>query len=335
MNNDLITVVVPVYNVEKYLEECVNSIMNQTYKELEIILVDDGSKDTSGMLCDELVKKDSRIKVIHKSNGGLSDARNTGIDIAKGKYIQFIDSDDYVDLDMIEMLYLNIKKHNADISMCSHYILTENECTTDATGEVSIYNRCDVLKEILLDEKVRSYAWNKLFSIELFKEIRFPKSKVFEDILTIPKLFEKANTVVLEDIPKYYYRQREGSILHIQTKDTRLNYINAALEIMEFIKQKEPKLESYCAYNLAHITIKTFNDIGLFNMTEMLEEKIVDDLYNRTCEIFKNKEYEKIIVENSSNIKKLHFYYLISDKNGYINNNKTLPLIYPGWKNND
>ena len=335
MERDLISVIVPVYNVEKYLEKCVDSIINQTYKNLEIILVDDGATDNSGKMCDEFAKKDSRIKVIHKENGGLSDARNFGLDVATGKYIQFIDSDDYIDEDMLELLYNNIKKYNAEISMCSHYILTEEECTAEGTNTLDIYNRVDILKEVLLDEKVRSYAWNKLFLRDLFKEIRFPKGRVFEDVLTIPKIFEKANTVVLDDVSKYYYRQRKGSILHIQTKKLRLDYINAALEIMEYLREKEPKLDLYCSYNIAHITIKTFNDIGLFDMGEMLEESIVNELYDKTCEIFKNKEYEKVIIENSSNVKKAHFYYLLIDKNGYIENNKKMPLIYPGWKNNE
>lgn len=334
MENDLISVVVPIYNVEKYLEECVDSIINQTYKNLEIILVDDGSTDNSGKMCDKFAQNDSRIKVIHKENGGLSDARNCGIEAATGKYIQFIDSDDYIDLDMFEILYNNLKKYNADISMCSHYILTEDECTAEGSNELLIYDRVEILKEVLLDEKVRSYAWNKLFSIKLFENIRFPKGKVFEDILTIPKLFEKANKVVLDDVSKYYYRQRKGSILHVQTKELRLAYINSALEIMEYIKEKEKSLDDYCAYNVAHITIKTYNDIGLFDMQNMLEENIVNDLYEQTCKIFENKEYEKVIVENSSNVKKLHLYYLISDKLGYIQNNKNLPLIYPGWTSN-
>ncbi len=335
MREALISVIVPVYNVEKYLEECINSIINQTYKNLEIILVDDGATDNSGKMCDEFAKKDTRIKVIHKENGGLSDARNTGIDIACGEYIQFVDSDDCIENDMIELLYKNAKKYEADISMCSHYILTEEECTPEGNGELNIYDRVQVLKEILLDERVRSYAWNKLFAKELFNEIRFPKGKVFEDILTIPRLFEKSKKVVLDNQPKYYYRQRKGSILHVQTKELRIAYINSALEIMNFIKEKEKSLIAYCAYNVAHITIKTYNDIGLFDMGYMLEEDIVNKLYENTCEIFKNKEYEKVIVENSSYIKKLHFYYLICDKTGYIVNNKKLPLIYPGWKNSN
>ena len=131
--NDLISVIVPVYKVEQYLNECIKSIINQTYKNLEIILVNDGSPDDCGKMCDIWAKKDNRIKVIHKKNGGLSDARNCGIDIANGKYIQFVDSDDLLELDMIDFLYTNIQKYNCDISICSNYIFDEKEVINQST----------------------------------------------------------------------------------------------------------------------------------------------------------------------------------------------------------
>ena len=329
---DLISVIIPIYNVEQYLDECLNSVINQTYKKIEIILVDDGSTDNSGNICDEYKKKDNRIKVIHKANGGLSDARNVGIKLASGKYIQFIDSDDFIDNDMIEILYNLIKENDADISMCSNYILVGKKKKSDCSGKKYIYNRIEALKEILLDQKVRSYAWNKLIKRELLNNIEFPKGKVFEDILTIPKLFEISSKIIFLDVPKYYYRQREGSILNKQTNELRLAYINATKEITEYIKEKEPSLKDYYAYSIAHITIKTYNDIGFFSMYDLLNEEIVNDLYEKTKKIFDNKEYEQLIVKNSEYVKKLHFYYLLSDKEGYIKNNRILPVIYPEYE---
>lgn len=329
---ELISIIIPVYNVEQYLRECLDSIIKQTYKNLEIILVDDGSLDKSGEICDEYKLRDDRIIVIHKENGGLSDARNTGMEIAQGKYIQFIDSDDYIDEDMIETLYHLITENSADISMCSNYILVGEKATSNSSGKKYIYNRIDALKEILLDEKIRSYAWNKLMKKDILKDIKFPKGKVFEDILTIPKIFEKSSKIVYFDVPKYYYRQREGSILNKQTNALRLAYIQAATEINKFIEEKEPSLKNYCAYNIAHITIKTYNDIGFFNMYELLNETIVNDLYEQTKEIFEKEEYEELIVKNSTKVKKLHFYYLLVERDGYIKNNKTLPVIYPEYE---
>ena len=128
-NNDLISVIIPIYNVEKFLSFCIDSIVNQTYKNLEIILVDDGSTDNSGKICDEYALKDNRIKVMHKQNGGVSSARNVGLNIAKGKYIGFVDSDDYVENDMFEILHNLIIKNNVDISCCNKFVFKKNKFT--------------------------------------------------------------------------------------------------------------------------------------------------------------------------------------------------------------
>ena len=333
MKQDLISVIVPIYNVKKYLEECISSIINQTYKNLEIILVDDGSKDNSPRICDEISKKDSRIKVIHKENGGISDTRNVGISNSTGKYIQFIDSDDFMEDNMIETLHKDIVENGADVTMCSYYLFKDGIKTTDATYEKEIYNKEQILQEILLDEKIRSYAWNKLFKRNLFDGIKFPKGKVFEDIYIIPLVLEKAEKVVFNNIPLYYYRQREGSILHKQTNELRLEYIKAALKINKEIENNFPNLKQYCAYNIAHITIKTYNDIGFFDMKDLMDNNIVKDLYIQTKKIFENKELEAFIIKNSNSVKKLHYYYMLTDLDKYIENNRCLPVIYPEYGN--
>jgi len=181
--SDLISIIIPVYNVEKYLERCVKSVINQTYKNLEIILVDDGAKDNSGKMCDELSKLDSRIKVIHKENGGLSDARNFGLKIATGDYIGFVDSDDYIADDMYETLYHTIKNNNADISIVSFYeMYKEKVIGVRDSGNLEILSKQEAMKELLIDTKIQSYAWNKLFKKELFNDLKFPTGKNFEDI---------------------------------------------------------------------------------------------------------------------------------------------------------
>lgn len=333
MKQDLISVIVPVYNVEKYLEECINSIINQTYKNLEIILVDDGSKDNSSRICDELSKKDSRIRVIHKENGGVSDTRNVGILNSTGKYIQFADSDDFMEDNMIETLYKDIVESKAEVAMCSYYLFKNGIKTTDANYEKEIYNKEQILGEILLDEKIRSYAWNKLFKKNLFDEIQFPNGKVFEDIYIIPRVLEKSEKVVFNNTPLYYYRQREGSILHKQTNELRLEYIKAALNINKEIENNFSNLKQYCAYNIAHITIKTYNDIGFFDMRDLIENNIIKDLYMQTKKIFENKDLEAFIVKNSNNVKKLHYYYMLTNLDKYIENNRKLPVIYPEYGN--
>ena len=264
MKQDLISVIVPVYNVEKYLEECINSIINQTYKNLEIILVDDGSKDNSSRICDELSKKDSRIRVIHKENGGVSDTRNVGILNSTGKYIQFADSDDFMEDNMIETLYKDIVESKAEVAMCSYYLFKNGIKTTDANYEKEIYNKEQILGEILLDEKIRSYAWNKLFKKNLFDEIQFPNGKVFEDIYIIPRVLEKSEKVVFNNTPLYYYRHRDNSISKIKS----ISRIESAIN------------NSYLRYKQINKKIK---DLKIYNINSML---------NRICcEYFENQDY--------------------------------------------
>ncbi len=211
----LISVIVPIYNVEKYLDRCIKSIVNQTYQNLEIILVDDGSTDNSGKICDEYVKKDDRIKVIHKENGGLSDARNVGIENATGRLIGFVDSDDYIDKDMFELLNTDLTKYDADIAICNVKKENENAELLEECGleEIRVFNKKEALK-LLIKDLIKSYAWNKLYKIELFAKVRFPVGKTMEDVATTYKIFEKAEKIVFEGNTYYHYINRNESILH-------------------------------------------------------------------------------------------------------------------------
>ncbi|MBF0715442.1 glycosyltransferase [Gemelliphila palaticanis] len=228
-NKELITVVVPVYNVEKYLEKCVTSILNQTYKNLEIILVDDGSTDKSGELCDYLAERDSRIVVYHKLNGGLSDARNYGVDRAKGEYIGFVDSDDYIHSDMYLNLYDAIIKENSDVAECGvtrvyknkelpHYDGDEYYFSTDARG---------FLFEYLKMNKIYGSAWCKLIKSNIAKSIKFPKGKIYEDIFYNYDLLNVANKFTFISGNYYYYYMREGSITTERFNDKHMDIIEA------------------------------------------------------------------------------------------------------------
>ena len=330
--DDLISVIVPIYNTQEYLHQCVDSIISQTYQNLEIILVDDGSSDLSGAICDEYEKKDKRIKVIHKKNGGMSEARNEGLNASNGNYIQFVDSDDFMDPTMIEVLYNNSKNYNAQISMCSHYTYIDGEAKSDCTGKFCVYSKIDALRELLMDRTIRSYAWNKLFAKSLFDEVRFPEGRVFEDIIAIPKLFDKANKLVLNDIPLYYYRQRNGSVLHVQTKELRLSYIDAVLEVQDYIRAHVKSLDNYCDYNLALATTKTFYDIGLFKMYDLTKEKKVQEMYSKMKKIFAVEEKSNFILSQVHNMWKIHFLYLAENEQDYILYNKYLPILFPEYE---
>lgn len=212
---EIISVVVPIYNVERYLVRCIESILQQTYPYLEIILVDDGSNDESGKICDQYKEKDARIQVIHKQNGGLSDARNAGIKLATGKYIGFVDSDDYIHPKMYEVLLTTMQQNQVDIAICNYQKVNEEQIQEQKVVNERI-QRFDVKQAINLlfsDNEISNYAWNKLYKRILFEGIRYPYGKKMEDIGTTYRLFMKANQIAYTDYIGYYYVQRSDSIL--------------------------------------------------------------------------------------------------------------------------
>ncbi len=226
---DLVTVVVPVYNVENYIEKCVDSILAQSYKNLEIILVDDGSNDRSGKISDRYAENDARIKVIHKENGGLSDARNAAIERAKGKYITFVDSDDYIEKDYVEYLYRLLKDNNADMSICSINNLTPNEKEISCynSGKIIIMDRKQALFELLNSKKYTNSASAKLFKTEHFRDIRFPVGRIYEDVATIYKTFLLCDKIVFGERALYNYIHHQGTI-------SRQKFTPARLDAIEF-----------------------------------------------------------------------------------------------------
>lgn len=226
--NPIISIIIPVYNVEKYLCKCIDSILGQTYKELEIILVDDGSTDNSGVICDKYEKKDNRIKVIHKKNGGLSDARNCGLDNAIGEYIAFLDSDDWVDFKYIEILYENLRDYNADISICNFRRVHDEKELLNNHNNIILYNNIEALQQIYTNKSVQAIvAWNKLYKKSIFKKNRFPKGKIHEDEYLIPILLYETKRVVYTDKELVYYRQTPNSIMNSKFKLENLDYLYA------------------------------------------------------------------------------------------------------------
>lgn len=211
----LISVIIPIYKVEKYLKECVDSVLAQTYTNLQIILVDDGSPDDCGKICDEYAQKDSRVVVIHKENGGLSDARNAGLEVAKGDYISFVDSDDIVHPDFLSYLYLYIK--DADISVCGYKVFNDGEILTSETTKGVFplsYSSETILSQLFkFKYPMLVIAWNKLYKKVLWEKVRFPFGRVHEDEFVIHELLELSSTINVIDAPLYYYRQRSDSIM--------------------------------------------------------------------------------------------------------------------------
>ena len=239
----LVSIIVPVYNVETYIEKCIRSVLNQTLHEIEIILVDDGSTDQSGKICDKY-SMDSKVRVLHKRNGGLSDARNAGVQLAKAPYIGFVDSDDYVEPDMFETLYRNIISEHADVSFCGiydcyasgmkpAYIQTEGKYVVD--NEKAI--------QYVLEGKLASVsAVNKLYKKELLLQTPFPIGKTSEDAHVIIPLLMQTSVVVIDMAPKYYYIHRKGTITTRSFKPSDLSIIEAYDNNRKLISQRYPHL---------------------------------------------------------------------------------------------
>ena len=262
--NPKISVVVPVYKVEEYLEECVQSILRQSYEDFELILVDDGSPDSCGESCDEYAKKDARVRVIHKDNGGLSDARNFGINVAAGEYISFIDSDDFVTDNYLEYLLTAAEKYDADM-VCSNHTTFPDKIGTAGpdrmgnTFDVKEFSTEEALRDFLLNRTQYTNVWAKLYRRELLESIRFPVGKLSEDEYTTYRLILKAKKVVCLPQRIYYYRLRAGSIVHSFSEE-RFEVVDEVPDLLrravrEAGYQMEPELD----YKDMRLQMKTYN----------------------------------------------------------------------------
>lgn len=274
-SQDIISVIVPVYKVEKYLDECLESIVNQTYKNLEIILVDDGSPDRCPQLCDEWVAKDNRIRVIHKSNGGLSDARNAGIEVATGKYLSFVDSDDFLIPDAFETLYTLIHKTGAEISCGGVYRYSEgsrkrvfNRCVKN---NCTVYSGLDALRRVLKWECDCS-AWGKLYRRDTVKDLRFIKGRYNEDVLFLFALYPEVSRVAYTCEPIYNYRAVEGSVtsvLNIRTMDALVN----TAEMEAAVRGKGLPVQAELKYYICRINL----ELGYIIQRENACERFSDE----------------------------------------------------------
>ena len=254
----LISVIVPVYNVEKYLDQCIASIVGQTYENLEIILVDDGSPDGSPEICDAWAAKDSRIRVIHQQNSGGGAARNAALDVAAGALLAFVDSDDYIAPDMLEYLY-GLLNQGADIAECGYLTTETNDAVfPEYVGECRAYTKEEALSCHIQDTIFRQLIWNKLYRREMVGDIRFPVGTKIDDEFFTYRVLAKANMLVQSDKVCYAYRQQAGSVMHqknpvkiresIRAKQQRLAFLGEALPSLE----EEARVELFmtCIYCL-------------------------------------------------------------------------------------
>lgn len=290
--DEKVSVIIPIYKVEKYIHRCIDSVINQSYRNLEIILVDDGSPDNCGKIIDEYKKSDIRVISLHKKNGGLSDARNYGLRFATGDYIYFLDSDDYINNLAIEKLIYEARKQNADIVQGAFYydygtyFLYDNRYFDEMDKAVELDN-LEAMKELLINEKIKNFAWGKLYKKGILDGIEFKKDVFFEDVFWAHKVFKRVKKYVIIHEPLYYYVQRENSISGNYSLKN-LDLIKGLKERLEFTKTNYKDLvdESYNALTKACLQN--------YNLLFLNKKKFKDKKYRNEIKKYVNENYEEM-----------------------------------------
>ena len=267
-----VSVVVPIYKVEKYIHRCVDSILEQEYKNLEIILVNDGSPDRCGEIAECYKAMDHRIKVIHKENGGLSDARNHGMKHVSGKYTIFVDSDDWIEKDMVNYMVTCSQKYEADVVQSAFYyayddkLLLDNRHTSENEAPI-IMNNNQLMQELVVNEKVKNFAWGKLYKTEIIRDIEFQKDLLFEDVYWAPQVMKRVNTFLLTSKPLYNYYQRDDSIVS--------NYSIKNLDMIKGLRERHIFIEKYYS-ELINESYKAILQASLMHYNLLLLKRRLD-----------------------------------------------------------
>lgn len=257
----LISVIVPVYNVEKYVGKCLNSITNQSYKNLEIIVVDDGSTDHSSSICKDYAKKDKRIKIVRQKNGGLASARNTGLKNTKSGYITFVDSDDWIEKNYISTLYNGISENNADISIVRFFVDYANVACNESTGAKLKLTPKECIERMLYDDGINVMAWGKLYRKKLFNDIKYPNGKNFEDVATTYKLVLKSKLIFSNSTPLYHYQKiDQTSITNTKFNPKKMDLIWATERFTNGVIKKYPDLKAACNARMMDAYIRTLTE---------------------------------------------------------------------------
>ena len=259
MGNPKISVIVPVYKVEPYLRKCLDSILEQSYKDLDIILVDDGSPDNCGAICEEYAARDRRIRVIHQENGGLSAARNTGLKVAAGEYLGFVDSDDWIEPDMYERMLYGLLQAQADISVCGRKEEYGDHSVFRGWEQEQVLNTEQAVGLLLADEQMHSYVWDKLYRRDLFQELQFPVKHTFEDVAVQYRLFLRAEKIICLPKAFYHYRQRSDSIVNDISLKNRVQYFEAVKRRYDDLKDGYPQYAPLMAARCVACGISVWN----------------------------------------------------------------------------
>lgn len=270
---ELVSVIIPVYNVEQYLEKSVMSIVQQTYPYLEIILVDDGSTDRSAEICRELAQKNDQIRVVHKENGGLSSARNAGMKVATGEYIVFLDSDDYVDEDYVAYMYALIKEYNVKLSACDLYKVFDDRVTNKGSDQVSVMSGKEALERMCYHDLVDTSANAKMYHRSLIPYLQFPEGKLFEDIGTLYQVWLNCDQMAYGHKSKYYYYIRQNSIVTSQFNVKKMELLEMTDQMAEAVSARYPDLAEAVSRRQLYADFSTLNQLANTERTAYQSEK--------------------------------------------------------------
>lgn len=305
--NSLISIIVPVYNVSKYIRKSLDSIVSQTYTNTEILLIDDGSKDDSGIICDEYAQRYSNIRVYHKTNGGVSSARNIGIKEAKGDYLTFIDSDDVVEPDMLDIMYGNAKKYNTPFSCCKIDVYEQNGIKRILEiGKTGLFEKDEILKGFFTDQNIKNHMYgpyNKLFHKSIIRDVYFKPYKLGEDLLFVFELLQKCDSVYIADYVGYHYLLRPGSAVTSAFSIKRLDYIYAAEEMLVVCKRSCPHIQTVLENWLFVNVVVILREI---NIAKLRDE--VKDFYEIH---YKYLLQNKSLVPKLSKMRKLDYFGIV------------------------
>lgn len=278
---DLISIIVPIYNAERYLEKCLLQLQVQTYSNIEILMIDDGSTDQSASICKRYLEVDKRFQYIYQDNAGVSAARNKGLSLAKGNYIGFCDSDDWVDADLYEVLYQMAVQHSADISIVSFVMESESGTKPfEDQQELLFFNSRSAIEEMHRCGRFEGYLWNKLFSASLFTDVRLRSDiTILEDMVAVWELFHKADRIVFRDVHKYHYFRNQSSATKCEFKQSYWTVRIACRQMIDNMKQFYPDLLAYAQktsvehnYFIAHKIYQSYGTISKIDYDKIKEE---------------------------------------------------------------
>lgn len=305
----LVSVIIPVYNIENYIEKCVNSVVENTYENIELILVDDGSTDSSGTICDELSKKYNNIITIHKNNGGLSSARNEGIKNSKGDYILFVDGDDFLDSKAIEKLVNSALLTNSDVTQMGYEMVDTNDSILrKKTSENKTYtDKSGFLDGFFIEENINVIAWGKLYKKEIFDCVSFYVGRNNEDTIFLVDLFEIIDSYTCIDYIGYKYLYRNNSITKVSFNEKKMDAIFAAEYFFVKCKDLWPKYKSYASLQMCKVCFYTYCN---YVNSKYLNEGIEKEILNKNRRYYKLLYKDKIIISNIDRIRLFLFRYL-------------------------